>query len=123
MLQCGIRPNIYTLSIVINCLCHLNRMGFGLSVLGYFFKLGLEPTVTTYTMINGFVLDNRMADAVGICSKMLQGGHCMPNVFTFNTIIKGLCTRGDNNAAIQLLRKMEDMGCKPSVVSYNTIIY
>ncbi|PRQ34693.1 putative pentatricopeptide [Rosa chinensis] len=99
----GIASNVYTLSIIINCYCHLNQMGFSLSVLAQFFKLGLQPTVTTYTtLINGFVLKNRMPEAAGIFSKMLQAGHCVPNVVTFSTLIKGLCMRGDNTAAIQL---------------------
>ncbi|KAL6203490.1 hypothetical protein ACLB2K_027190 [Fragaria x ananassa] len=123
MVQCGIRPNQYTLSTVINCFCHLNQMGFGLSVLGHFFKLGLRPDVVAYnTLINGFVLKNRIQEAAGIFSKMLQGGHCVPSVLTFSTIIKGLCRRGDNNAAIQLLRKMDERGCEANLVIYSTII-
>ena len=51
--------DIYTLTILINCYCHLNQMGFSLSVLGKFFKLGLEPNVFTFnTLINGFLLEN-----------------------------------------------------------------
>ncbi|KAL6195337.1 hypothetical protein ACLB2K_030956 [Fragaria x ananassa] len=123
MVRCRIRPNQYTLSIIMNCFCHLNQMGFSLSVLGHFFKLGLRPDVVAYsTLINGFVLKNRIQEAAGIFSKMLQGGHCVPNVVTFGTIIKGLCRRGDNNAAIQLLRKMDERGCEANIVIYSTII-
>ncbi|KAI5313922.1 hypothetical protein L3X38_043098 [Prunus dulcis] len=41
----GIGPDVCTLNILMNCYCHLNQMGFSLSVLGNFFKLGLEPDV------------------------------------------------------------------------------
>ncbi|KAL6200417.1 hypothetical protein ACLB2K_030198 [Fragaria x ananassa] len=123
MVQCGIRPDIFTLSIVMNCFCRLHQMSCCLSVLGQFFKLGLQPDVAAYsTLINGFVLENRIQEAARIFSKMVHGGHCVPNVVTFNTIIKGLCRMGDNNEAIQFLRKMEERGCQPNVVSYNTII-
>ncbi|KAI5338001.1 hypothetical protein L3X38_017272 [Prunus dulcis] len=55
----GIGPAVYALNIFINCYCHLNQMGFSLSVLGKFFKLGLEPNVFTFnTLINGFLLEN-----------------------------------------------------------------
>ncbi|KAL6203391.1 hypothetical protein ACLB2K_027091 [Fragaria x ananassa] len=41
LLLSGIRPNHYTLAIVINCYCRLNRMDYALSVLVHFFKLAL----------------------------------------------------------------------------------
>ena len=55
--QMGLRripTNDYTLSIVISCFCHLNHMGFSLSVSRKFFKSGYEPTTMTMTtLING----------------------------------------------------------------------
>ncbi|KAK9932531.1 hypothetical protein M0R45_019766 [Rubus argutus] len=53
----GIASDAYTLNIIINCYCHLKQAGVSMSVLGRFFKLGLQPDVTTFnTLINGFVL-------------------------------------------------------------------
>ncbi|PRQ34497.1 putative tetratricopeptide-like helical domain-containing protein [Rosa chinensis] len=119
----GIASNVYTLTIIINCYCHLNQMGYALSVLGQFFKSGLQPDVATFTtLIHGFVLQNRVAEAARLFSKMLGRGHCQPNVFTFNTLIKGFCMIGNNSAAMELLRKMEERGCQPDTVTYNTII-
>ncbi|KAM5548765.1 hypothetical protein ABKV19_000265 [Rosa sericea] len=39
-------PDAYTLNIIINCFCHLNQMGFSLSVLGKFFKFGIQPNIS-----------------------------------------------------------------------------
>ncbi|XP_070664483.1 pentatricopeptide repeat-containing protein At1g62914, mitochondrial-like [Malus domestica] len=95
-------------------------MEFSLSVLGNFFKLGFD--VTTYTtLINGFLLKNREAEAAAIFNKMMEKGNCKPDVVTFGTLVKGLCLKGTNTAAIQLLKKMEG-ACKPDVVVYSTII-
>ncbi|XP_004295751.1 PREDICTED: putative pentatricopeptide repeat-containing protein At1g12700, mitochondrial-like [Fragaria vesca subsp. vesca] len=119
----GIASDACTLNITINCYCHLNQMEYALSVLAHFFKLGLQPNVATFaTLIHGFVLRNRVADAARLFSKMVVGGHCQPDVVTFNTLIKGFCAMENNTAAIQLLGKMEEYGCKPDTVSYNTII-
>ncbi|PRQ35306.1 putative pentatricopeptide [Rosa chinensis] len=43
----------------------------------------------------------------------------------FSTLIKGFCMMGNNTAAMQLLRKMEERGCQPepNVVAYSTIIH
>ena len=43
----GITPNVYTLNVLINCYCHLNRVNFGFSVLATILKLGYLPTQPT----------------------------------------------------------------------------
>jgi pentatricopeptide repeat protein len=100
-------------------------MGFSLSVLGKFFKCGLEPNVTTLdTLINSFLLPDRVAEATAIFRKMVEGGYCKPDVVTFNTLIKGLCMKSKNTAALQLLRKMEQSGdCKPGIVSPELTVF
>ncbi|CAL8999591.1 unnamed protein product [Prunus brigantina] len=100
-----------------------NQMGFSLSILGKFFKLGLEPNVLTFnTLINGYLLEHRVAEAAALFHKMMRAGNWKPNVVTFGTLIMGFCMRGNNCAAIQLLRKMEERPCKPDLVAYSTII-
>ena len=50
----GVKPNEYSLSILINCFSHLRLMRLGLSVFGKFFKLSFEPTsVTMNTLVTG----------------------------------------------------------------------
>ena len=43
-------------------------------------------------------------------------------VHNYNTIINGLCKIGETAAAAGLLKKMEEAGCQPNVVTYSTII-
>jgi pentatricopeptide repeat protein len=43
-------------------------------------------------------------------------------IFTHNKIINGLCKTGETAAAAGLLKKMEEAGCQPDAVTYNTII-
>ncbi|XP_024155915.1 putative pentatricopeptide repeat-containing protein At3g16710, mitochondrial [Rosa chinensis] len=108
----------------------LGSLGLGLRCVGqwlqdfegYEIRFGLELNVTTFTtLIIGFFIQNKVAEAAAIFSKMVEAG-IQPNVVTFGTLIKGLCIKGNNVAAIQLLRKMEQGHCKPNVVVYNTII-
>ncbi|PWA73578.1 tetratricopeptide-like helical domain-containing protein [Artemisia annua] len=40
----------------------------------------------------------------------------------YSTMIKGLCKVSNNVIAVALLRLMDERGCKPDVVVYNTII-
>lgn len=38
------------------------------------------------------------------------------------TMIKGLCKVSQNSIAIGLLRMMEERGCRPNAIKYNTLI-
>ncbi|KAH1105868.1 hypothetical protein J1N35_009636 [Gossypium stocksii] len=56
----GVSHDVYTLSILINCFCQLGQIDFGFSILGKMLKLGVEPTVVTFsTLINGLVIKIR----------------------------------------------------------------
>ena len=50
---------------------------------------------------------------------------CMPNVLSYNIILKGFCNEGRIEEALELLHMMADDGggsCPPNVVSYNTVV-
>ncbi|GAV64217.1 PPR_2 domain-containing protein [Cephalotus follicularis] len=50
----GIKHDVYTVTVLINCFCRLFHLHFGFSILGKMLNLGLEPsTVTSNTLING----------------------------------------------------------------------
>uniref|UniRef100_A0A199UAJ0 Pentatricopeptide repeat-containing protein n=1 Tax=Manihot esculenta TaxID=3983 RepID=A0A199UAJ0_MANES len=60
----GISHDVYSLSILINCFCHLHLVDFGFSVFGKMLKFGLEPDVVTFTtLINGLCIENKMDKA------------------------------------------------------------
>ncbi|RYR58015.1 hypothetical protein Ahy_A05g023674 [Arachis hypogaea] len=46
-----LKSDIYTLNIVVNCLCRLNHTPFAFSAVGMMFKFGLEPDVVTFNTI------------------------------------------------------------------------
>ncbi|KAL6276282.1 hypothetical protein ACE6H2_019883 [Prunus campanulata] len=99
-------------------------MGACFSVLALFFKLGLQPDVTTFnTLIRGLSLDNKVHEAASLVRKIAFFGEgCKPNVITFGTLIDASCKLGQNGRAIQMLRLMEKYDCQPNVVVYSTIM-
>ncbi|XP_008228134.1 PREDICTED: putative pentatricopeptide repeat-containing protein At1g12700, mitochondrial [Prunus mume] len=99
-------------------------MGASFSVLALFFKLGLQPDVTTVnTLIRGLGLDSRVHEADALVRKIAFFGEgCKPNAVTFGTLIDASCKPRQNGRAIQMLRLMEKYDCQLYVVVYSTII-
>ncbi|KAL6276001.1 hypothetical protein ACE6H2_019602 [Prunus campanulata] len=118
-----IGPGVCTLNILINCYCHLNQMGFSLSVLGNFFKLGLEPDVFTFnTLSNGFLLKNRVAEAAALLHKMMRGGNCQPDVVTLNILINCYCHLNQMGFSLSVLGNFFKLGLEPDVLTFTTLI-
>jgi pentatricopeptide repeat protein len=64
----------------------------------------------------------RLKNAQVIFQELLTKGYNL-TVWTYNVMINGLCKEGLFDQAIALLSRMEDNGCIPDIVSYETIIY
>ncbi|KAL0456557.1 UNVERIFIED_CONTAM: putative pentatricopeptide repeat-containing protein, mitochondrial [Sesamum latifolium] len=123
MRQLGIPVNQWTMNMVINCYCLLNRVDFGFAILGSFVKLGYEPNVTTFTtLIKGLFLDDKVVEAEKLFKKLLTLKLCKPNEVTILTVINGLCRAGHTLTAYDLLGLFEETSFKPGVKTYNTVI-
>ncbi|GFQ07969.1 pentatricopeptide repeat-containing protein at1g62680 mitochondrial, partial [Phtheirospermum japonicum] len=93
----------------------------------YLFKdiCNLGVPVNEYTMnvaINCYCLSDRADYGFSILGWFFKRG-CVPNVITFNTLLKGLFRESKINEAQELPRVMEKgRGCKPSTHIYNMVI-
>ena len=97
----GVKPDVYTLNIVINCFCHMNCMGFGISVFGKFIKLGCEPTtVTMTTLVKGFLSEGKIDEAKQCYENMVEGGF-KPDVITYTTLLNDFCKTWSSSVAQQ----------------------
>ena len=93
----GISPNVYTLTVLINCFCHLNRVDFGFSILATILKLGYHPNpVILTTLVKGLCLQGNIAGAGRLVEDMEKNGY-QPNEFTCGTILNGLCKIGETD--------------------------
>ncbi|KAL6565310.1 hypothetical protein OROGR_002261 [Orobanche gracilis] len=119
----GVLVDEYTMTIAINCYCLSNRVDFGFSILGWFFKRGCVPNVFTFnTLLKGLFRGNRINEAQELFRKMVREGLCELSVVTYGTVIDGLCKAGNTAMAIELLRVMEKGSCKPNARIYSMII-
>ncbi|KAL0388084.1 UNVERIFIED_CONTAM: putative pentatricopeptide repeat-containing protein, mitochondrial [Sesamum radiatum] len=123
MCKWGTPINEYTMNIVTNCYCLLNRVDFGFAILGSFFKRGYEPNVTTFnTLIKGLFLDDKVIEAEKLFKKLSTLKLCEPNEVTVLTVINGLCKAGHTLTAYDLLGLFEKTSFKLDVYSYSTVI-
>ncbi|XP_045831508.1 putative pentatricopeptide repeat-containing protein At1g12700, mitochondrial [Trifolium pratense] len=117
----GIQPCIVTLSILMNCFCHIGKLNFAFSILAKFLKLGYKPDIVILTtLLKGLCLNGK----VNLCfhDDVIVKGFRFDHV-SYATLINGLCKIGRTRASVLVLRKIELMvRVKPDVVMYNTII-
>uniref|UniRef100_A0A6N2MD09 Pentacotripeptide-repeat region of PRORP domain-containing protein n=1 Tax=Salix viminalis TaxID=40686 RepID=A0A6N2MD09_SALVM len=61
----GVTHNVYSLTVLINCLCRSKHVHFAVSVLGKMFKLGIQPNAITFNALtNGFCNEGKIKDRV-----------------------------------------------------------
>ncbi|TYI84818.1 hypothetical protein E1A91_D05G392500v1 [Gossypium mustelinum] len=114
----GVSHDVYSMSILINCFCQLDRIDFGLSILGKMLKLGVEPSAVTFsTLING------------LCNQRYQ-----PNLIVYNTVLKGFLRlmegrgyepniNGLLKEALDLFSEVKVKGIRPNIITYNCLIH
>ncbi|KAG5554397.1 hypothetical protein RHGRI_012054 [Rhododendron griersonianum] len=136
-----IELNLYTFNVAINCYCRMNRVGFGFSLLGGIFKYGYTPDAVTFTtLLNGFIAQDKVAEAVELFQKLVKKGEIKPNVatyasledqeekgvhpdvVTYNSLIHGLCSCGQWKEANGMFREMLDIGISPDIVTFSVLV-
>ncbi|WCJ41075.1 Pentatricopeptide repeat-containing protein At2g27800 mitochondrial [Euphorbia peplus] len=84
---------------------------------------GIEPDVYSLnSIIKGYVLSLHVNDALRIFHQMGTVYNCMPNAFSYDYLIHGLCAQGRTNNAKELCEEMEKKGFIPSSKSYNSLV-
>ncbi|KAJ9557025.1 hypothetical protein OSB04_011639 [Centaurea solstitialis] len=113
----------------------------GFAIVAYGLRRGIVPNVYTFnTLLNGFILEDRILEAERSFKKLIKGKICVPDVVMYNTMIKGLCKCGINETAIALVKLMdkgvvgndackmlkemeEDERISPNVITFNILVY
>ncbi|KAM6578813.1 hypothetical protein CsatB_030650 [Cannabis sativa] len=84
---------------------------------------GIEPDIFSLnSMVKGYVLSLHVNDALRIFHQMGVVYNCVPNSFTYDYLIHGLCAQGRTNNAIELCNQMMSKSFIPSAKSYNSLV-
>ncbi|RWR87884.1 Pentatricopeptide repeat [Cinnamomum micranthum f. kanehirae] len=84
---------------------------------------GLEPDVFSLNaMIKGYVLSLHVNDALRIFHQMGAVYKCLPNAFSYDYLVHGLCAQGRSMNAQELYGEMKSKGFVPSRKAYNSLV-
>ncbi|GFQ01129.1 pentatricopeptide repeat-containing protein at1g62670 mitochondrial [Phtheirospermum japonicum] len=119
----GVSVDEYTMNIAINSYCLSNRVNYGFSILGWFFKRGCVPNEITFgTLLKGLFRGNKINEAQELFRKMVREGLCELNVVTYNMLIDGLCKDKMIDFALNLFDEMSKKGICPDVMTFSSLI-
>lgn len=90
---------------------HMREMGFPASV------------VSLNILIKGLCKNSGTMDAAMKIFREMPKQECVPDSYTYGTLINGMCRFGKIDEAQDLFREMEMKGCSPSVVTYTSLMH
>jgi PPR repeat family len=121
-----ISPDIRTYNIMINFCSHKNRLILTVIFLGLLLKEGLRHDKVNCTpLLQGLCSEIRIEEIVVIVIYKMPKLRCIPNIFSYNVLIKGIISKCKTHFLVQLLFKMIKHGgeCESNVITYSTVIY
>ncbi|CAK7337594.1 unnamed protein product [Dovyalis caffra] len=84
---------------------------------------GIEPDIFSLnSMIKGYVLSLHINDALRVFHQMGVVYKCLPNSFSYDYLVHGLCAQGRTNNAREMFDEMKEKGFVPSNKSYNSFV-
>ncbi|EEC67246.1 hypothetical protein OsI_34185 [Oryza sativa Indica Group] len=91
-----VTPDLCTYGILIGCCCRAGRLDLGFAALGNVIKKGFRVDAIAFTpLLKGLCADKRTSDAMDIVLRRMTELGCIPNVFSYNILLKGLhCKEG-----------------------------
>nr|UPT49271.1 pentatricopeptide repeat protein AaPPR114 [Agave angustifolia] len=115
------RPNQKTYNILIKAWCDQKNFSEAWNVVYKMCASGMRPDVVTYNTIARAYAENgetkRAEDMVLEMETELR-----PNERTLAIIVRGYCKEGKMENALRCVQRMKDLGVRPNVIVFNTLI-
>ncbi|CAN1180653.1 Pentatricopeptide repeat-containing protein At1g55630 [Linum perenne] len=143
MLCSGFHPDILTYNVVMCAKYRLGELGEVWRLVDEMVNYGFAPDFHTYNIIlhvlgkanqplaarnalnrmkdEGYVVAGEFNKAQAMFDEMIVRGQ-LPNVFTYNSMIRGYCMAEKYKEACSMFNEMEGKGCSPNFRVYRTLV-
>ncbi|KAG6523431.1 hypothetical protein ZIOFF_013288 [Zingiber officinale] len=121
----GVRPDVVTFGILINCLCKSHRIDDALNVLDAMSSPDSEVTPGTIifnTVIDGLCKAGRLQDGLSLLDRMKSSHACDPDSVTYTSLIVAFCKAAELDKAHELLTRMEKERVAVDVFTLNAFV-
>jgi pentatricopeptide repeat protein len=120
MAKNGVKPNVYTLNIMVNALCKQKDVASARQVFETMQEMGVCADVTSYgTMMNVFAEKGELSNTVRLFKSMTKA-NVQPNLLIFNTMIKACIKAKKVEQIPTFLEEMKRFQVAPDIVTWNT---
>ncbi|KAF8673131.1 hypothetical protein HU200_048678 [Digitaria exilis] len=116
-------PSVCTYSILMDCCTRAQLPDLALAFFGQLLRIGLGADEITFNnLLKSLCKAKRTEEALDVVLHRMPELSCVPNVISYNILLKRFCDNRNSGQACELLRRMIEKaaGCSPDVVSYNT---
>jgi len=118
MVESKVRPNEYSLSIILNACAGLRDGGIGRTVHGLLMKLGHGlDQFSANALVDMYAKAGRIEDAIDVFREMIH-----PDTISWNAIIAGCVLHEYNDLALILLNEMKNSGSCPNVFTLSSAL-
>ncbi|KAK9706734.1 hypothetical protein RND81_07G148300 [Saponaria officinalis] len=101
-----------------------NQLKMARRLYRYTRKVGFRPSVVSLNiLIKALCKNDGTVDAAVSMFREMPNRGCVPDSYTYGTLISGLCKFGRTDEANELFREMGEKGCVPTVVTYSSLIH
>ncbi|TYH71686.1 hypothetical protein ES332_D05G201500v1 [Gossypium tomentosum] len=121
MKMAGIKPNVYSYTIVIDALCRCGQITRAYDVFAEMVDVGCEPNSITFNnLMRVHVKAGRTEKVLQVYNQMKRLG-CAADTVTYNFLIESHCRDDNLDEAVKVLNSMLKKGCIPNSSTFNTI--
>lgn len=119
-----VRPNTTSFEIVIDGLCRDHKLDMAVNLLKDMDRVDCQRTVLLYNNVIDYLSN---ADRLNECYELLnemkkKQSELQPTHFTYNSIFRCLCRRGDVSGAVCFLQEFRLNGQEPWIKNYTLLV-
>ncbi|OEL23908.1 Protein Rf1, mitochondrial, partial [Dichanthelium oligosanthes] len=120
-----VSPTCWTYGILMDCCTRACRPDLALAYFGLLLRTGSGFSIVALNnLLKSLCEAKRTDEALDVLLHRMPELGCVPDVVSYNILLKSFCDNGNSQRACELLQMMAEKGavCSPDVVTYTTVI-